>query len=220
MFERTFAMILLIIISPLFILIYLFVIFFSGYPVFYRHNRSGFKYNEFEIYKFRTMRKNEGSNITKFNDSRITKIGKFLRITKLDELPQLINIIKGEMVFIGPRPEIPGLVNRYPHYFSYLKKTKPGVSGLDSIIFKNEADIFKKIHINKYEYEILPVKHYLSLIFIKNQNIIYRIILIFLSILAIINHKLSLHIISKFFLPYDETEFRKKLNYLLSKELF
>ena len=172
------------------------------------------------MYKFRTMYPNNGPEITDYKDQRITKIGKVLRKFKLDEFPQLINIIKGEMGLIGPRPEIIRIVEEFPEYFTYLEFIKPGISDLNTIIFKDESKIFKHIDINKYETEILPVKNHLALITSKNQTILDKSMLIGLSILAIFFHKLSLQIISKFFLPYDETEFRIKLNYLLSVQIF
>ena len=124
------------------------------------------------------------------------------------------------MKFIGPRPEIVQIVKKYPEYFAYLKQVKPGISDLNSIIFKDESKIFNKIDINQYENDILPIKNHLALITTKNQKRIKKSMLIIISILAVFNHKLSLHIISKFFLPYDETEFRIKLNYLLSTNIF
>jgi lipopolysaccharide/colanic/teichoic acid biosynthesis glycosyltransferase len=166
------------------------------------------------------MHSNKGSEVTNYNDKRITKIGQFLRKLKLDELPQLINIIRGDMVFIGPRPEIVGIVSKYPEYFSYLEYIKPGISDINSIIFRDETKLFKNIDINKYEDEILPLKNHLALITSKNQKIIKQFMLIFLSIFSVIFHKVSLRIISRFFLPYNETEFRIKLNYLLSVQIF
>ena len=109
-------------------------------------------------------------------------------------------------------------------YLSGLSGLASDISFIDvlinSIIFKNESRLFKKIDINKYEDEILPLKNHLTLITYDNQKMIQKCILIFLSILAVIHHKLSLRIISKFFLPYDEIEFRIKLNNLLSEQIF
>jgi len=220
MLERIFAIILFIIILPIFILISLLILIFSGYPIFFQHNRSGYNFKEFGMYKFRTMHPNTGSEITDYNDDRITGIGKILRKYKVDELPQLVNVIKGEMEFIGPRPEIVGVVKKYPEYFSYLKFFKPGISDIGSMIFKDESIIFKKIDINKYEDEILPIKNHLALITFENTKIFKKGMLIFLSILSVFNHKLSLRIISKIFLPYDEKEFRIKLNHILSEQIF
>lgn len=220
MLERFLAVILLIFILPVIVLVSMLILIFSGTPIFFKHNRCGYKYREFEVYKFRTMHLNNGPEITNYKDDRITGIGKILRKYKLDEFPQLVNIIKGEMEFIGPRPETVGVVKKIPEDFSYLRVTKPGISDLGSMIFKDESKMFKNIDVNKYEDEILPVKNKLALITSDNLKMFKKSMLIFLSILAVIHHKLSLRIISKFFLPYNETEFRIKLNYLLSENIF
>jgi len=166
------------------------------------------------------MRPNKGPSLTGFQDKRITGIGKILRKLKLDELPQLANIIKGEMVFIGPRPESIDIVNNHKNYFTYLDTIKPGITDINSIIFKDESDLFKTIDTKKYVDEILPIKYRLALFTSDNQNIFHKIILFLLSILAVIYHKLSLRIVSRFFLPYDEQKFRIKLNNLLSEQIF
>ena len=220
MFGKFFAIIILIILLPLFCLISILILIFSGKPIFFLHKRYGYRYSEIEIIKFRTMIPNNGPEITNYHDKRITGIGKLLRKYKLDELPQLMNIIKGDMWFIGPRPETVEIVKKYPDYFSYLEVIKPGISDINSIIFKDESLMFKNNNINEYENEILPLKNHLALITTENQKMIQKSMLIFLSILAVINHKLSLRIISRFFLPYDEIEFREKLNYLLSENIF
>ena len=220
MLDRLSAIILLIILLPLLGFISVLILVFSGRPILYKHRRCGYQYAEFDIIKFRTMHLNNGPVITNYKDKRITGIGKILRNLKLDELPQLINIIKGDMGLIGPRPETVEIVKNQPDYFLYLDEIKPGISDINSIIFKDESLIFKNLNINKYEDEILPVKNQLALITSKNQKMIEKILLIFLSLLAIINYKLSLRIISRFFLPYDETEIRVKLNYLLSEQIF
>ena len=220
MLDRLSAFILLIILLPLLGFISVLILVFSGRPILYQHRRCGYQYAEFDIIKFRTMHLNNGPEITNYKDKRITGIGKILRNLKLDELPQLINIIKGDMRLIGPRPETVEIVKNQPDYFLYLDEIKPGISDINSIIFKDESLIFKNLNINKYEDEILPVKNQLALITSKNQKMIEKILLIFLSLLAIINYKLSLRIISRFFLPYDEKEIRVKLNYLLSEQIF
>ena len=214
------AIILLIILSPLLVITALFIIIFSGQPIFYKHKRCGFQYEEFDIIKFRTMHPNNGPQLTEYKDNRITNIGKILRKFKLDELPQLINIIKGDMGFIGPRPEAIEIVNNYRENFAYLSKIKPGVTDINSIIFKDESNIFKNININRYEKDILPIKSYLTTITSVKQNIFQKGILILLSIISIINHKFSLHLVRLFFLPNLELDFRIKLNKLLSKQIF
>ena len=220
MLDRLSAIILLIILLPLLGLISVLILVFSGRPILYKHRRCGYQYAEFDIIKFRTMHLNNGPVITNYKDKRITGIGKILRNVKLDELPQLANIIKGEMVFIGPRPESIDVVNNHKNYFTYLDTIKPGITDINSIIFKDESDLFKTIDTKKYVDEILPIKYQLALFTSDNQNIFHKIILFLLSILAVIYHKLSLRIVSRFFLPYDEQKFRIKLNNLLSEQIF
>ena len=220
MMEKIFAIIIIILLLPLLGIISILILIFSGVPIFYKHKRCGHQFVEFKMIKFRTMVSNNGPEVTNYNDKRITRIGQVLRRYKLDELPQLLNILKGDMEFIGPRPEIVRIVKKYPKYFSYLMFIKPGVSDINSIIFRDESKLFKNIDINKYEDEILPLKNHLTLITYDNQKMIQKCILFFISILAVIHHKLSLRIISKFFLPYDEIEFRIKLNNLLSVQIF
>ena len=214
------AIFLLIILSPFFVITALLILIFTGRPIFYRHKRCGFQFEEFDIIKFRTMLPNNGPELTEYKDNRITNIGKFLRKFKLDELPQLINIIKGEMGFIGPRPEAIEIVNNHRESFAYLSKIKPGVTDINSIIFKDESIIFKNLNINRYENEILPIKSHLVAITLENQNIFQKGMLVLLSIISVINHNFSLHLVRFFFLPNLELDFRIKLNKLLSKQIF
>ena len=220
MLGKCIAFILLTILFPLMVIIAMCIYIFSGSPIFYKHKRCGYNFKEFDVLKFRTMHSNNGPSVTNFKDKRITKIGRILRRYKFDELPQLINIIKGEMNFIGPRPEEIRIVLNNLEYFAYLNEIKPGISDISSIIFKDESTIYENIDISKYEDEILPVKSQLALITTNNHNMLQKSILLLLSLLVIIHHKLSLHIISRFFLPYEEIEFREKLNKLLSEQIF
>ena len=220
MLEKLFALLLLILLIPIFVVISILIYFFSGEPILYKHKRCGFQYEEFDIIKFRTMHPNNGPQLTEYKDNRITNIGKILRKFKLDELPQLINIIKGDMGFIGPRPEAIEIVNNHRESFAYLSKIKPGVTDINSIIFKDESNIFKNININRYENDILPIKFHLATITSVKQNIFQKVMLILLSIISIIHHNFSLHLVRLFFLPNLELDFRIKLNKLLSKEIF
>ena len=220
MLQRVFAGLILIIIFPVILFISLMILILSGRPIFFLHSRCGYKFKKFDIYKFRTMYLNKGPELTNYNDSRITKIGKILRKYKLDEFPQLINIYKGDMAFIGPRPEITKLVKRHKEQFAYLNNTLPGLSDIASIVFKDESKLFKNLNIDDYERQLLPIKNHLSSISIQYTRIISKFFLIIISIVSIANHKLSLKIISKFFLPYNEKELRLKLNYILSIEIF
>ena len=102
------------------------------------------------------MVQNSGKTITDPNDLRITKFGKFLRKTKLDEIPQPINIIKGEMRFIGPRPEVKDYFNKQK--FRFLKNVKPGISDFASIILRNESKILDQIGGEEPYEKLLPIK--------------------------------------------------------------
>ena len=166
------------------------------------------------------MHPNDGPELTGYKDERITSIGKFLRKYKIDELPQLFNIIKGDMGFIGPRPEATQIVNNHLNYFTYLNTMKPGVTDINSIIFKDESNIFKNLNINIYINEILPIKSRLVALTVIKQNIVQKSILGLLSIISVINHNFSLHLVRYLFLPDLELEFRIKLNKLLSKQIF
>lgn len=139
------AILLVILIIP-FMIIAIAIKIEDGGPVFYKQKRVGKNLKLFEIYKFRSMkteRKELNSNMT--HDEMVTKVGKVLRKTSLDELPQLINILKGEMSFIGPRPWIP----EYYEWFTDEQKRRsdvlPGISGLAQAKGRNQINIFKKI---------------------------------------------------------------------------
>ncbi len=131
----------LIVLLPFFVLIALWIKLDSKGPVFYRQERVG-RYGEtFKIYKFRTMVKNAdkiGGAITIGDDPRITKSGKFLRKYKIDELPQLINVLKGEMSLVGPRPEVIKYVNLYTSEQKEVLNLMPGITDPASIKYRNE----------------------------------------------------------------------------------
>lgn len=117
-----------------------------GDPVF-THHRVGKDGKLFNIYKFRTMIKDAekvGPALTEQNDSRITKLGHFLRRSSIDELPQILNVIKGEMSFIGPRPEIPSIVDTYTPQQRNVLKVRPGLSGWAQIHGRDELSIEEK----------------------------------------------------------------------------
>lgn len=138
------AIILFILLSPVLLIIALAIIVDSGFPIFYKADRGGYKGKTFKIYKFRTMVKDAdkiGGGTTALNDSRITKIGHFLRKTKLDEVPQLINIIKGEMSFVGPRPELLRYTSQYDDIEKYILKVRPGITDFSSMEFINLDEI-------------------------------------------------------------------------------
>ena len=154
----------LIMLLPLFLIIAISIKLSDGGSVFFRQQRLGYKMKSFYIYKFRTMVENAdklGPSVTKDDDPRITKIGKFLRKYKLDELPQLINVLKGEMSLVGPRPEVEKYVKFYKRDFEeILNCVKPGITDFATLEFRNEEEILKgKSDVETiYIKEILPKK--------------------------------------------------------------
>ncbi len=206
--SKIFAFILLVALLPLFFIIIICSFIFQGTPIFFIQERVGFKNSLFNIYKFRTMIKNNSMDrIAGLNDDRITKWGKILRNYKLDELPQLINIIKGEMVFVGPRPELYRYVSRHNNFFQYLDKIRPGITDLSSILFRDESKI-KSIYFKKDGYYgILKIKSDLTNFSISNQTFFYNLKIVFITILTIFFpifaiKKLVLPLIAKGFPEY------------------
>ncbi|CEN76524.1 sugar transferase [[Clostridium] sordellii] len=181
----------LILLSPILIIIAVFIKLDSKGPVFFKQKRVGKNKQIFEIYKFRTMvidAEKLGKQITVGNDNRITKIGKFIRKCKLDELPQLINVLKGEMSLVGPRPEVPKYVELYDVYQEQVLLVQPGITDYASIEFRNENELLGKSKNPEATYidEIMPTKIELNLLYIKNISLLEDFKLIFNTILAIL----------------------------------
>jgi lipopolysaccharide/colanic/teichoic acid biosynthesis glycosyltransferase len=126
----------LFIVSPLFLIIAIAIKLESKGPVFFLHERTGLNGKPFKLIKFRGMIDNAlsfGPGITQKNDPRITKVGKFLRRASFDELPQLVNVLKGEMSIIGPRPEITSITKNYQYKHKEVFKFIPGITGISQI---------------------------------------------------------------------------------------
>ena len=139
-----FSVFLFVLLLPLFLIISVAIAADSGFPVFYRAQRGGYKNQPFKIYKFRTMVQNAdqiGGGTTALNDARITRVGAFLRKTKLDEIANLIIIIRGEMSFIGPRPELLRYTNLYCGNEKYIFEVRPGITDFSSDLFINLDEI-------------------------------------------------------------------------------
>lgn len=145
-------------------------------PVFYKQERLGKEKIPFYIIKFRTMGVGADKNLdnlTVKDDPRITRLGKFLRKWKLDELPQFINVFLGHMSLVGPRPETPKLVKLYENYYDVIFAIRPGITDYASIEFRNESDYYNSIEDSETVYleKILPKKIDLKLKYIKNLSL-------------------------------------------------
>lgn len=163
LFDFFISLIGIIVFFPLFLIIGLIIKFSSKGPVLFTQDRVGLEFKNFKIFKFRTMVENSqnlGSEITYAGDSRITKVGKFLRKYKLDELPQLINVISGQMSVVGPRPEVERYVKEFKGDYSHILKIKPGITDYAALKYRNEEEILKKYDNVEHGYinEVLPAK--------------------------------------------------------------
>jgi lipopolysaccharide/colanic/teichoic acid biosynthesis glycosyltransferase len=147
----------LILLSPLLVLVAIAVVLEDGWPVFFRHERVGRGGRLFRIWKFRSMRTRvSGRSITSSDDPRVTRVGRVLRKYKLDELPQLWNVARGEMSLVGPRPEIPRFVNLNDPVWRAVLQRKPGITDLASLLYRNEEEILgRSDHPEAYYNEVI-----------------------------------------------------------------
>ncbi len=190
-FDFIFSLIGLLLLSPILILISILIKLDSRGPVLFIQNRVGKNNVDFNIYKFRTMRmasETKGLLTLGNNDSRITKIGYFLRRYKIDEFPQLINVLKGDMSFVGPRPELRYYVNFYTDDDMKIYQVRPGITGLASLKYRNEVELLKAAK-NPEEYfikTIIPDKLRFNKIYIKKRNFFFDLKLILMTIVKVI----------------------------------
>lgn len=180
----------IVILFPLIVIVSILIKLTSKGPVLFKQVRVTKNGRLFKIYKFRTMRENSEGNkqITVGNDSRITGVGHILRKTKLDELPQLFNVLKGEMSLVGPRPEVPKYVELYTKEQREILKVSAGITDYASIYFSNESELLGEAE-NPEEFyikKIMPYKIELNKKYIKEIGIVTDIKLIILTILKIL----------------------------------
>ena len=180
----------IILLSPLFLIICLLQIISSGFPVFYIQNRVGKDNIDFNLFKFRTMRTDSdklGLLTVGGRDPRVTQLGYYLRKFKIDEFPQLFNVLLGTMSLVGPRPEVRKYVDMYNEAQRHVLSVKPGITDYASIEFINENEMLaqsnepEKTYIN----DIMPKKLALNLKYIKDQNLMVDLKIITKTILKI-----------------------------------
>jgi lipopolysaccharide/colanic/teichoic acid biosynthesis glycosyltransferase len=161
-FDFAFGSLALFTALPLFAVIALAIKCTSSGPVLFRQMRVGQHGLQFELLKFRTMRNQPGSAITRKGDSRITSVGRFLRRMKLDELPQLINVVRGEMSLVGPRPDLPQFWLTVAAGHSAIMQLRPGLTGRASLLFRDEESLLASVPENRlneyYVSKLLPIK--------------------------------------------------------------
>ena len=182
-----FSFIGLIFLSPILVLIAFWIKFDSNGPVFFRQERVGLNGKIFKIRKFRSMHINSEiqGKLTVGNDPRITTSGKFIRRFKVDELPQLIDVLLGRMSLVGPRPEVKEFIDVYPKDIrEKILSVRPGITDMASIEMVDENEILGKHQDAKQAYidNILPIKQKLYLDYVENHNVWMDIYIIFLTI--------------------------------------
>ncbi|HSU29569.1 MAG TPA: sugar transferase [Chitinophagaceae bacterium] len=188
-FDILFSLIALIILLPFFIPIIIILLLTGEHEVFYRQERIGYKNRPFGIWKFATMVKNSPNmgtkDLTVRNDPRVTRFGRFLRRSKINELPQLINIFTGDMSFAGPRPLMKSGFDRYSTEMkAQVNNVKPGLTGIGSILFRDEELIITKSELPPHEcYEklILPAKGAMEMWYQRHYNFYTDFMILFLT---------------------------------------
>lgn len=189
-FDVFFSFMGIVVLFPFFILIYLLILLTSnGNPIFIQE-RAGKDGRIFHIWKFRTMvdhAYSQGKPMTIGDDPRITKVGKVLRKLKIDEIPQLINVLKGDMSFVGPRPLVPYHISLYTDVQKQILCIKPGITDLASISFRKESEMLASSSDPDKTYleEIIPRKVELNMVYIRNISLWNDLRLIFRTVFSL-----------------------------------
>ena len=188
-FDIIFSLVAIILLLPIFIPVIILLLLTGEHEVFFRQDRVGYKNNIFRIWKFATMLKNSPNmghgDVTMRKDPRITPVGRFLRQSKFNELPQVINILTGDMSFVGPRPLMKVGFDRYSDEMkAKVYNTRPGLTGIGSIVFRDEELILTHSNLPPHEcYRtiILPYKGALEVWYQQHQNFYTDFMILFLT---------------------------------------
>jgi lipopolysaccharide/colanic/teichoic acid biosynthesis glycosyltransferase len=183
----------LIILSPLFLLVALLIKLDSAGPILFTQRRIGRQFRPFLIYKFRTMRvgAEAAASLTVGADPRITRLGKYLRASKIDELPQLFNVLQGDMSLVGPRPELPRYVELFRRDYEDILKVKPGLTDLASLKYSDEASILGESPNPEQDYltRVLPDKIHLAKEYIELSSFWYDLKLVLGTIFKLFGYQ-------------------------------
>lgn len=176
---------------PLLLIIGLVIVVADGFPVVFRQKRVGYRGRLFGIRKFRTMVRDaelRGAPLTVGRDPRVTRVGFWLRKLKLDELPQLFNVLLGEMSFVGPRPEVPKYVDQYTVEQRRVLELVPGITDPASIRFRHESDILESSSSpeKKYIEDIMPQKIHLNLGYAARCNVFTDLLVILRTVASLV----------------------------------
>jgi len=192
LFDLLLAVVGLLLLFPLFVLIAIFIKIDGQGPIFFRQKRVGRGGKEFRIFKFRTMvtdAEHKGALLTVTGDPRITRVGRWLRKWKLDELPQLLNVIRGEMSFVGPRPEVPRYVKLYSDLQRRVLELTPGITDPASIAYRSENDLLAAVEDPERYYieQVMPDKIRINLEYSQRATI-WTDLLVILRTMGVLVH--------------------------------
>lgn len=174
-FDIVISLFSLIILAPFLVFVCLWMIVSQGFPILFSQGRSGKDFKVFRIYKLRTMKKDSEDKLgvtQGASDKRITKLGLFLRKYKIDEIPQLINVLLGEMSIVGPRPQVPFYTEKFQTFYEVMLRVRPGLLSPSAIKYFNEDEILSqtKDPIAYYENTLVPIKCKMDMEFVENLN--------------------------------------------------
>ena len=194
-FDLSFATVALIVLAPLLILVAALIKLDSRGPILFKQERLGKGFRPFWIYKFRTMDEvpYKTTLLTVGADPRITRVGKFLRVAKIDELPQLLNILKGDMSVVGPRPEVRCFVEMFRDDYAQILRVRPGLTDLASLKYNDEASILGRSDNPEKEYvtRLLPDKIRLAKEYIDRSSFLFDMRLICQTFGKLVGSRLS-----------------------------
>jgi lipopolysaccharide/colanic/teichoic acid biosynthesis glycosyltransferase len=190
------SLVALVCLLPLILLVAVLIKLDSSGPIFFRQERIGRGFQPFQILKFRTMIDNaqtKGRLITSAQDPRITRVGRILRQTKIDELPQLINVLKGEMSLVGPRPEVRRYVEAFQKDYEEILQVRPGLTDLASLKYRNEESILGNSDNPETEYvlHVLPDKIRLAKDYLQQSSFFFDLKLILKTLFKLFDYRLS-----------------------------
>jgi lipopolysaccharide/colanic/teichoic acid biosynthesis glycosyltransferase len=192
--------ILLVLAAPIMLLVAVSVAITSQGPVLFRQSRVGKNGREFILLKYRSMRQNlrhSGPGLTRKGDSRVTAVGRVLRRSKLDELPQLINVIRGDMSLVGPRPELPEYLRNLTPQENAILALRPGIASLTSLRFVNEEELFAQVSpdklIDHYTNTHLPQKIQQDLEYARTARLSSDVAILLRTVSGVVRHSFGLN---------------------------
>ena len=196
MFDIVVAAAALVVLFPLLVLSALLIKLDSPGPIFFKQERIGRNFRPFWIYKFRTMAQDapaRGGLVTIGEDARVTRVGRLLRKSKIDEIPQLTNILRGDMALVGPRPEVRQYVELFRRDYEEILQVRPGLTDLASLKYRDEAALLGKAANPEDEYmrHVLPDKIRLAKDYLRRSSFLFDLSLILKTLFKLFDYRMS-----------------------------